>query len=100
MTSLTVPMPEHLHVGSGLEYAQTRDPTVAGDPIQQMDWKVTRRAPANLSSRNTKPSNVSPVQIILVDTSGSMVYIFDSTCPSIIWQSGWRPLSVPSPSVG
>lgn len=60
---------ESIFMGSGLEYAQTR-PYVAGDPIQQMDWKVTARTgePFVKEYETLKRVNVQ----ILVDTSGSM----------------------------
>lgn len=61
---------ESIFMGSGLEYAQTR-PYVAGDPIQQMDWKVTARTGEPFIKEYETLKRVT-VQI-LVDTSGSMV---------------------------
>jgi len=57
-------------VGSGLEYAQSR-PYSAGDPIQQMDWKVSARTGEPYIKEYDTLKRV-PVQIVL-DTSGSMV---------------------------
>ncbi|MGE4618798.1 MAG: DUF58 domain-containing protein [Planctomycetota bacterium] len=56
-------------VGSGLEYAQSR-PYSPGDPIQQMDWKVSARTGEPFIKEYETLKRV-PVQII-VDTSGSM----------------------------
>ncbi|MDE0960499.1 MAG: DUF58 domain-containing protein [Planctomycetota bacterium] len=56
-------------VGSGLEYAQSR-PYSAGDPIQQMDWKVSARTGEPYIKQYDTLKRV-PVQIVL-DTSGSM----------------------------
>ena len=60
---------ESIFMGSGLEYAQTR-PYVAGDPIQQMDWKVTARTGEPFVKEYETLKRV--VVQILVDTSGSM----------------------------
>ena len=60
---------ESRYVGSGLEYAQTR-PYVAGDPVQQMDWKVTART-GEPHVKEYESLKRTPVHIV-VDTSGSM----------------------------
>jgi len=60
---------ESRYVGSGLEYAQTR-PYVAGDPIQQMDWKVTART-GEPHVKEYESLKRTPVHIV-IDTSGSM----------------------------
>jgi len=62
-------MDTSVFVGSGLEYAQSR-PYSAGDPIQQMDWKVSARTGEPFIKEYETLKRV-PVQII-VDTSASM----------------------------
>ena len=60
---------ESLFVGSGLEYAQSR-PYEPGDPVRQIDWKVTARTGhAYLKQYET----LKRISIhLVVDTSGSM----------------------------
>ena len=58
-----------LFTGSGLEYAQSR-PYEAGDPIKQMDWRLTARMgkPYVKEYEALKRTDV----LLLLDTSASM----------------------------
>ncbi len=63
-----------LYVGSGLEYAQSR-PYVAGDPVKQMDWRVTARTGKLHVKEYDALKRVSVY--IIVDTSASMGFASD-----------------------
>lgn len=60
---------ESLFVGSGLEYAQSR-PYEPGDPVRQIDWKVSARMPVAYVKQHETLKRLA--MYLLVDTSASM----------------------------
>lgn len=60
---------ESLFVGSGLEYAQSR-PYEPGDPVRQIDWKLSARMPVAYIKQHETLKRVA--MYLLVDTSSSM----------------------------
>ena len=60
---------DSLFVGSGLEYAQSR-PYEPGDPVRQIDWKLTARMPVAYIKQHETLKRVA--MYLIVDTSASM----------------------------
>ena len=60
---------DSLFVGSGLEYAQSR-PYEPGDPVKQIDWKITARSTMAYIKEYETLKRMSTY--LVVDTSGSM----------------------------
>lgn len=60
---------ESLFVGSGLEYAQSR-PYEPGDPVRQIDWKVSARMPVAYVKQHETLKRLA--MYFLIDTSASM----------------------------
>ncbi|TWU45712.1 hypothetical protein Q31b_08880 [Novipirellula aureliae] len=60
---------DSLFVGSGLEYAQSR-PYEPGDPVRQIDWKLSARMPVAYIKQHETLKRVAIY--LIVDTSGSM----------------------------
>ncbi|GAB5402403.1 MAG: DUF58 domain-containing protein [Aureliella sp.] len=60
---------DSLFVGSGLEYAQSR-PYEPGDPVRQIDWKLSARMPVAYVKQHETLKRVAIY--LLVDTSSSM----------------------------
>ena len=58
-----------LFVGGGLEYAQSR-PYEPGDPVRQIDWKITARADRAYLKQYETLKRMS--MYLVVDTSASM----------------------------
>ncbi|SRR6056297_87790 len=60
---------DSLFVGSGLEYAQSR-PYEPGDPVRQIDWKVSARMPVAYIKQHETLKRIA--MYLIVDTSASM----------------------------
>ncbi|MCA9136967.1 MAG: DUF58 domain-containing protein [Planctomycetales bacterium] len=60
---------DSLFVGSGLEYAQSR-PYEPGDPVRQIDWKLSARMPVAYVKQHETLKRVA--MYLIVDTSASM----------------------------
>jgi len=60
---------DSLFVGSGLEYAQSR-PYEPGDPVRQIDWKLTARMPVAYIKQHETLKRIA--MYLVVDTSASM----------------------------
>ena len=60
---------DSLFVGSGLEYAQSR-PYEPGDPVRQIDWKLTARMPVAYIKQHETLKRIA--MYLIVDTSASM----------------------------
>lgn len=60
---------DSLFVGSGLEYAQSR-PYEPGDPVRQIDWKLSARMPVAYVKQHETLKRVA--MYLFVDTSASM----------------------------